>query len=258
MPNYISNFVDSELSSAVKVNQKQKIGIAGFYMMAILDQGFAKSSSVPVVPLENGSYATDHIVQNPLQIRINGTVADIFETPSPAQIAYMRAVAEIGNVDRYLPNRTRQQIISINTLINDVSNQIRKIDDMINTGEQLFDLFSANSESKTLPEKFIDLIAALMDNDQIIQIELPYKVYKNMAITNLDVRHPTEYLDSIEFNITAVQFRFVQTLVEDSKKYYKKPSSAVKDQVASNNNKGINKTQSIEQSGISVIVNGKI
>jgi len=245
MPNYIYNFLDNQFSSTIKVDEKQKIGIAGFHMLAIVDQGFDKSSSIPFIPLENGSFASDHIIQNPTIINISGTVADIYKTPSPAQLAYMRAVAEIGNVSTYLPNRTRQQINAINSLVNDVTNQIRKIDEMINTGEQLFNLFNKKSASKGLTEQFIDLINALMDSDQLIQIELPYKVYENMAISNFSVRHPTELTSAIEFRITAFQVRYAATLVESSAKFYKKPSAAVSDQTTSADNKGVNKTQDV-------------
>ena len=251
MPNVISNFLGSEVGSALKLDEKQQIGIAGFYMMAIVRQGYTKSSQIPFTPLENGSYATDHIIQMPLMIDIEGSVADIYEAPSPAQLAYMRALGEIGNVDRYLPARTRQQINAINSLLLDVTNQVNKIDDLINTGEQLFNLFSTNSSAKGLPEQFIDLINSLIDNDQIIQIELPYKVYDNMAISNFSINYPNEYSNALDFRMTAWQIRYANTIVQDASSYYKNPAPAVKDQIAPPDDKGINKTKDVPASFLS-------
>ncbi len=173
MTNNLSNFVESELNNIFKLNEKQKIGIAGFYMMAIVRQSFVKTNSVPIIPLENGSYATDHIINNPLSIEIEGTVSNIYKDFGGVQEAYIKALGTVGNITRFLPSRTREQINKINEFIQDTQNLINKIDDYINVGQQIVNIFSANSQSKTLTQQFIDVINALMDSRQIIKIELP-------------------------------------------------------------------------------------
>jgi hypothetical protein len=251
MPNYISNFLSDELSSIAKLDEKQDIGIAGFNTLAIARQSYVKSSTVPIIPLENGSFAADHVIENPLVIEIEGTVNDIYYQKSPLEKAYIRALAEIGNIDRYLPDYTRQQILAVNSVITDASNVIRKVDDYINSGEQLYNLFFSNSAAKTIPEKFIDLVDALMDTNQAIKIELPYRVFDNMIITGFQVIAPQEYASALEFRLTAVQIRYTQTLFVDISKYYKNPSSAVSSQTTGEVEKGINKTQDVPISALS-------
>ena len=183
-------------------------------------------------------------------LNFEGTGADIYETPSPLLLAYMRALGEIGNIDRYLPDYTRQQINSINNLLTDVTNQINKIDGLLNTGEQLFDLFSP-STSKGITEQFLDFMNAIMDNDQVIQIELPTMILDNMAISNFQVNYPHEYANGIEFRITAFQIRYANTIVENSTDFYKNPSNSVRDQITGADDKGINKTKDVPQSVLS-------
>jgi hypothetical protein len=255
MPNYISNFINDEFPQIFRLDDKQQIGIAGFYMMAVARQGYLKSTTVPVIPLENGSYAVDHIIQNPLVIEMEGSVADIWESPSLLQNTYVRALAEIGNVDQYLPDYTRQQINQINAFIQDGQNIIRQLDSYINSGAQLIDIFSVNSEAVGIVERFENLMNSLIDTDQVIPIQLRNKVYQNMTITNFQVVQPHEFETAIEFRVTAVQLRYAQTLFKASN-LYNNPSASVANQTAKNDNRGINKSIEVPQSVFHSVLNG--
>lgn len=250
MPNIVSNFLNDELEGIGKLSDKQFIGIAGFNLYAAVRQGYIRSSSIPFVPLESGSVVADHIIKNPLIIDIEGTVADILDRPTLLEKAYIRALSEIGNINRYLPNWTAQQILKINTIINDTQNTIDKIDDYINSGEQIYDYFNSNNSGKGTAEQFIDLMNGLHDTNQLIKVELPYKVYENMAIVNIQVVHPYEFTSGIEFRLTFMQIQFTQNLYADVSKYYKNPSESIQAQTSGENSKGINKTEDVPVSAL--------
>ena len=243
MPDYLSQFVEDELSNPLGVIDKKQVGIAGFNTMVVVRQGIMKSNSAAVIPLEDGSYAIDHIIQNPLALELEGSVCDVFHRRSPLKTAYIKTLAQVGEINNYLPDYTRQQILAINNVITNASNTVRKIDNYINSGEQLYAFFYSDSKARTIPEKFIEFISSLMDTKQVVQIEMPYKVYGNMAITSFQVIHPQEFDNAIEFKITAVQLQYAKTTYEDVSQYYKEPASAVKDQTSGKIDKGINKTE---------------
>jgi hypothetical protein len=244
MPNYLSNLLTNEFSSAVKNDEKQKIGIGGFTMLAIGRQGYMDTATAPWVVLEDGSNASDHVFQNPLFVQIEGVLSDVYLEPSALAEAYLKSIRAVGAVDRYLPNRTRQQINAINAILLDITNVVQAIDDVINTGEQIYNMFGDKSDSKSLSQKFIDFIGAV--KGQSIEIEFPYKVYKNMIIIDFSPNFTEKHENGYTFRLSAIQVNYAKTIVTDLSGLYKNPSNAVKDQVSPPDEKGINKTKDVD------------
>lgn len=253
MANELASFLNDKIESISKLSSKQRIGIGGFNLFVPSRQGYAKSSTIPFVPIENGSSIADHVIKNPLVLEIDGTVADITLKETSLEKAYTRAIDVIGNINRYLPDWTKQQILAINEIITDAQNTINEVDDYINSGDQVFDYFTNGSTVKGISERFIDFIDALQDSNKMIKIEFPYRVYENMFIINFQVIRPDTYTDGFDFKLTAMQVQFAETFFADVSEFFENPSQAVVDQTTGEINKGVNKTEDVPVSGLSFL-----
>jgi hypothetical protein len=252
MAGVISDFVDNQVSENFKLNQKQKIGIAGFYMMAVVDHAPLYSSTVSVIPLEDNSYTTDHVSQNPLFLEINGAVSDVFQMQTAPQNIYNRALAAIGAIDQYLPDYTRQQINKINQIVLETQDIINQLDSYLNSAEQLTNLFSAKT---TITEQFFDVMESLQRTGQPVKVEIPYRIYSNMVISDFSPLFPSEYNDALRFRIVLTQMRFTKTIYTKVSNLYSNPAPAVKDQVTPQDDRGLNKLETVSPETASSILN---
>ncbi len=83
----------------------KKVGI-GFSMFARVSDATEYPSQVPVDVLEDGSNASDDIMNGPLTIKISGVVADIFVDAKPnSSFSLMPDYSKYGEVLEYIPQR---------------------------------------------------------------------------------------------------------------------------------------------------------
>jgi hypothetical protein len=201
----------------------QEIGIAGFTLFAQVSSQVEFSSSVPVYPLEDGSFASDHIINNPTPLKIEGVVADTFERFNPVLEQYKRIQAEIGSVSKYLPGRTTAQLSRVAGFANDIADITRKIDTAVADGQQAADFFGDQSGSQTLRQQFYRTMKDLHDSKTLISIQGTYQIFENYRITSLTIAEDNE-TDDITFSLTAQEIRFAEIVFADVTEFFKKPS----------------------------------
>lgn len=202
----------------------QEIGIGGFVLFAEVKQQVEFSSTVPVYPLEDGSFASDNIINNPTPIKIEGVVADKFERFNPVIEQYKRLQAEIGSVTKYLPGRTTAQLTKVAGFANSVADITRKIDTAVEDGEQAFNFFGDKSPgTRSLREQFYLTMKELHDSKQLISIQGEFQIFENYRITSLVMSTDNEE-ENVTFQMTAQEVRFAQTLFSDVTAFFKKPS----------------------------------
>lgn len=84
----------------------KKVGIGGFSMFARVSDATEYPSQVPVDVLEDGSNASDDIINGPLTIKISGVVADIYVDAKPnSSFSLMPDYSKYGEVLEYIPQR---------------------------------------------------------------------------------------------------------------------------------------------------------
>lgn len=198
----ISDYLDRQIQKA----PQEEIGIGGFTALVRVRESYNLSSQAPSTPVEDGSVVNDHIILDPLTISIDGDVSDVHLRESPAIRAIRRTEAEIGNItSQYAPARTQTQLSQIAALANDALDATRRIDALLDAGEQIGSLFgNQDAETTSNRSRFLDHMEALRNGKQLISIDMPYRRIDRMVITSLTVRYDNE-TDSTSFTLEAKQ-----------------------------------------------------
>jgi len=231
-----------------------EIGIGGFTALVRVKEGYNLSASVPDIPVEDGSVIHDHVILAPLTISIEGDVSDVHLRESPELRAIRQLEAEIGNVTAlYAPARTQSQLSRVAALANDVLDAGRRIDSLIERGEQVGKLFgNQDTASTTNRQRFLDFMERTRNTRVPITIEMPYRRCDNMIITTLSVNYDNE-TDSTTFKVEAQQIRFAELKYAAVER---KRSKGTGGQIDSEKNKGAKKGTEVPRSLLSNIFGG--
>jgi hypothetical protein len=199
------------LNRETQAPAQQEIGIGKFTSLVRIRETYRRTASAPSTPVEDGSVVNDHIILDPLTISIEGSVSDVHLRASPVLRAIRQAQAEIGNItSQYAPARTQTQLTQISALANDALDAARRIDALLDAGEQIGALFgNQDASSKTNRQYFIDYIEELYEGKQLISIDMPYRRLDNMVITSLTINYDNE-IDASDFTLEAQKVRMVE------------------------------------------------
>lgn len=203
----IADYLNRDTQSA----PQQEVGIGGFTALVRVRESYNLTAQAPATPVEDGSVVNDHIILDPLTISIEGDVSDVHLRESPAIRTLIQTQAEIGNItSQYAPDRTQTQLTQIAALANDALDATRRIDALLDTGEQIAELFgNQDTGSTTNRQRFLDHMEALRNGKQLISIDMPYRRLDRMVITSLTVRTDNE-TDSTGFTLEAQQVRLAE------------------------------------------------
>lgn len=188
----------------------QKVGIAGFTMTARLSDQLDLKSRIPVTYVEDGTYISEHIINEPLTVQITGVVGDVYIEKSAVESVINRTNAPLGKVLNYLPYQTRAAAQKINGYISQARDIARKLDDIYKTGKEVLD-FGNKSPSNSLQAQFVSTIKALHDGKQMIVIDTLDQRFEQMRITSVSfIKDATS--GAINYRITAQQMRFASAV----------------------------------------------
>lgn len=231
-----------------KIADNEVVGIAGFSMYAEIENVKDLTSTAPDVTLEDGSIVSDTIFLSPVVISISGVVSDIFIKLEASNNLFSQPDAIIGITSQYLPNRTQSQISKIRAIADDAKNINRRINSVIDDGKRLYDEFGNKSGSKTLQEQFLDTVEQIHFSKALIEIESPFRIYKNMRITKVTTSKTNES-DEIKFNIEAKQInlRKLKTVTVSSIDPAPKPSQGLQGSTEQTVDKGTTTGKKIKE-----------
>ena len=134
------------LSVGLERNDKERIGLAGYELLAIVDESVERTAAVPDIFLEDGSVVQTSIIKNPLVVTITGEVGDIHVGRTALDSVYTRLSNNVGLITQYTPLSSAATTQRISKLFDKVSNKLRKVDQVIEDGKQI----PQYSEIKTL------------------------------------------------------------------------------------------------------------
>lgn len=230
----------SIFDSYTDLGTTKRIGIAGFTGFARVRETVNYKADSPNNVLEDGSNASDDIINSPIQLSISGVVADLFaETaPTPTDILGVDTSA-VGEVNEFLPAQSQavlQQIAQVNYRINqgiEIANRAeRAAGDLYS-----FITGSGGDSSKTLQQQFIDHMETIYYNKQLIDIEVENRTFSDMQISFTLTRDNQS--DQYQFTINAKQVNYVSLIFVPVETQYSSPSAAVSDKVAGATDKGV-------------------
>lgn len=203
--------IQSYLNRTVTQEPTQEVGIGGFTTLVRVKERYTLEADIPATPVEDGSYVNDHVILKPMVLRIEGNVSDVHLRGSPLTARRTRAQIEIGNVvSQYGTPHTQAQLQRVAVLTNTATDAIRRIDNLIDTGEQAAEFFGNKDASvKSIRDHFIDTMEALFYGRQGITIDMPARPYPNMVITSFIASYDNQD-DTTDFVLEARQIQYAE------------------------------------------------
>lgn len=218
----------------------KKVGIGGFAMFARVSDSTEYPSQVPVDVLEDGSNASDDIINGPLTVRISGVVADVYADAKPnSAFGLIPDYSKYGEVLEYIPAKTQQQLQKMNEIADRAEQKILEAKRLVDKGADLFGLVGnpATGGAKGIREQFLDFIEAVYYGKQLISIEVDYRTHENMALSGLTISTDNQTQDT-KFEAIFTKISFTQLTTAPIEQHFKSPSAAAKSKTAGVANKG--------------------
>ncbi|EKN3738028.1 hypothetical protein OU751_002558 [Yersinia enterocolitica] len=218
----------------------KKVGIGGFSMFARVSDSTSYPSQVPIDVLEDGSNASDDIINGPLTVKISGVVADVYADAKPnSSFSLMPDYSKYGEVVEYIPAKTQQQLQKMNEIADRAEQKILEAKRLADKGAELFGLVghSVSGGAKGVREQFLDFIEAIYYGKQLITVEVDYRTHENMALSSLTISTDNQTLDT-KFEASFTKINFTQLTTTAIEKHFKSPSPAAKSKTAGVANKG--------------------
>ncbi|EKN5984136.1 phage baseplate protein [Yersinia enterocolitica] len=218
----------------------KKVGIGGYSMFARVNDSTSYPSQVPVDVLEDGSNASDDIINGPLTIKISGVVADIYVDAKPnSSFSLMPDYSKYGEVLEYIPTKTQQQLQKMNEIADRAEQKILEAKRLADKGAELFGLVGnpVAGGAKGIREQFLDFIEAIYYGKQLITVEVDYRTHENMALSGLTISTDNQTLET-KFEASFTKINFTQLTTTAIEKHFKSPSAAAKSKTAAVANKG--------------------
>ena len=218
----------------------KKVGIGGFSMFARVSDSTDYPSQVPVDVLEDGSNASDDIINGPVTVRISGVVSDVYADAKPnSSFGLLPDYSKYGEVLEYIPAKTQQQLQRINEIADRAEQQILKAKRLADKGADLFGLVGspAAGASKGIREQFLDFIEGIYYGKQLITVEVNYRTHENMALNGLTISTDNQ-TEETKFEATFSKVSFTRLTTTPIELHFKSPSAAAKSKTAGVANKG--------------------
>lgn len=234
------DYLYDKASKYIKSDDKELIGIAGYVAGVRIKEDTTYTANVTTNIVEDGAEINDHIINNPIIINIEGEIGDVEKKADPLIQAYKKALKNVGVVTKYLPKRTQGQISKINSTVLKINDLLNKVDSIIDDGLQIYNLFKP-LETKSERDKFFEHFEKIYNTKQISDIEMSYKVYRNMALISFTITKDGDG-NYLGYKMTFQEVRFAKLVVESSGKYIKKSSKSTKNQTSKKTNKGVQNT----------------
>lgn len=203
--------VSDFLNRPIAQGPRDEIGIGGWTLYARISDSYRLTADVPPAPLEDGSFATDHIILNPLVLKIEGEVGDLHLRRSPLIPEFVPVPATLGAITSFLPTRSPFAEARAAQLVDDARDALASLDRLLDAGNQPLRLLgNLDTGSKPLVEQFIDAMDALYYAKALFAVDMPFRRHENMTITDLTVTRDAQS-NAMRFTMELSQFRFVET-----------------------------------------------
>lgn len=201
------SFVENVLSRERFSTPLEQIGVGGFSLFARVNESLSLKADNPTTYVEDGSSLNDHRVKKPEALTITGVVGEVYRAPNTLVDRVQVIDDNLGQITQYFPRLTATQNLNYKAVSSNAISQINKIDDLISAGTQANSLLgNLDNISKPLGEQFIDAMESIHYGNQLISIEMPYRVFDSMSIKSITVDR-SNASKGIEFTIEAERIR---------------------------------------------------
>ena len=227
--------IDKALGNTKK---ETEIGIGGFKLFAKIRDTTNYKNIVPVDFLEDGTNATDDIINEPITVSIDGVVGDAFVGEVNYPEIATKDYSAVGEISALLPSFSSAQsqaISQINTQLREATLLAKRVERIGGNVIELFD--NSASTSKSDQDKFVEFMEAVYYSGQPIQVSTNRRDYDNMALSDLSIEENNE-TGSVEFTAKFSQINYLQLVYAEVSNAYAAPSKALAGKTSSVSNQG--------------------
>lgn len=214
-------------------NKLEEIGIGGFKLFAKIRETTNYVSQAPTTYLEDGSFASDHIVLEPLTIEIEGSVSDVYiERSTQSRLLNRRTEKLIDTGLQKLPS-TQAELNKKTALIESLQSEYQRAERQIQNplGEV------GDTTNDNLRERFIESMEKLYYGKQLVSIDTEFRKFDSMRITNLSITKDNQNT-AISFSISAQKVRIAKTQTTNIERVFANPTADLNGQAESEVDKG--------------------
>lgn len=201
---YINNLVNSYI---VKPSEGNNTGIGGFIFNILDRESIVLSSEITDHYVESNFSYQDHISIRPEEFTLRGYVGEIADIIPSAGIGVLTKIQSMANVAPFM-NEFSVQATQTYAKITEVT---AKVGNVLNQAQNIFDIFTNNSNSNTKQEKAFSYFYSLWQSRILVDVTTPYCIMKNMAIKNIEVIQNGDTKFISDFNITFKRIRIATT-----------------------------------------------
>ena len=203
--------------------QLEPVGIGGFSAMAIATETTELSATAPNFTLEDGSNATDQLINAPEKITLTGVIGETTIRLNPRDGLLDRLQNNAGKMGALIP-------APVGAALSQVQAAKQTVSDLLGAAEAVEatvrDMINGNS-SDPVALKFVDFIEQLwFSKTPIDKVETRRRLHTQMAIVNFSYTDDLSGL--LQFSLTLQKVRTVTLAYADISKFFKKPSPATK------------------------------
>lgn len=222
-----------------------EVSIGTFTTFALVRDNIKYTQEAPVTYLEDGSHVNDHIISNPILVKIEGDISNVHVKPSPP-LAFVRGVeTTFGSVAQYLPGRTQAQLSKVAGITADIQQQVDRINGLIQAGQNVASFLGlTDQENSSNIEAFIDHMSGLLESKALITISGPTRTYDKMCILAFEYTSDNMSED-IGFSLEAQELRFAETTFSE---IVENPDEATDGQQSGVTEKGAQEGNEVDES----------
>jgi len=241
---------DFNKSFGINKDDKVSIGIGGWIADVRINESIELTSDVPDNYVEDGSVIHDHIINNPIVLNIEGEVSEVNIKSKFIDETSIKYIDKTQNIlNNVFPARlTNQATQKIKSLIINANDYYSQLEHYAKSVQNLYNIFKNDSKTISLQKEFIDFLNRIYYSKELITIETPFGIYKNMRIVSISLTRENIAYQAIKYKITAKEVRFAETIFVDKNKYFKNPSESTKGKVKSQSDKGSVQGKKVHQS----------
>lgn len=203
------------------VAPKSSKGIGGFEFDIPESEQITLSSEITDNVVESGSFISDHVINKPVRIVLSGFVGELVDAPPTGVDGSIQAlrgtvdgagsfVGSLPFVGEYLGDYADGMVQAINGAIDVVEEAVGKINEIINTVDNVVGLFvGGEPKPSRQAQAFIDL-KALWDSKQIITVHTPWQYFEDMIIESISFNQSSESNKISDISVTVKEVRFAE------------------------------------------------
>lgn len=233
------SFLDQAINRERLSYPLQEIGIGGFKLFARVSDSLTLNAENPINFVEDGTPLNDHRIQRPEVITISGSIGDVYRSPESLVNRFQSLTDNLGVITQYTPQLTSVQATKALQIADQIDNRLSEIEGVVTKGTPFNSIFgNQDTNSKPLGEQFIDTIESIHYGNQLISIEMAYRIYDNMSLRSVIIERDNTS-NGINFSIEAERFRIADLSFVEVEKITKAPAKSVAKQAETEKDKGV-------------------